>query len=178
MNKTGIHWIMMVLIIFAIATRLVPHPPNFTPIGAIGLFAGAYLTDKRFWLAPIIALLISDYLIGGYHPVAMLSVYLAFVISAMIGRLFLHNKLSSLRIGGAVLTSATQFFVITNLGVWLTGLMYPMNLSGLVECYVMAVPYFGNTLIGDMFYSLLLFGCFSLLISFINEKRTGILERT
>ena len=177
MNKTNMHWVMILLIVFAVATRLVPHPPNFTPIGAIGLFSGAYLTIKRFWLVPIIALLISDYLIGIYPPVAMLSVYFSFIISAIIGRVLLQSNTTSLRIGGAAFASAIQFFVITNLGVWSTGLMYPMTSSGLVESYVMAIPYFGNTLVGDLFYSLLLFGCFSLVTTFIHEKHSGAPER-
>ena len=172
LNSSGLHWIIIGLIFFAIASRLVPHPPNFTPIGAIGLFAGAYLTIKRFWLAPIVALLISDYLIGIYHPLSMLTVYLSFVISALIGRQFLLNKVSSLRVGGFAFISAVQFFLITNLGVWLTGMMYPMNLTGLIECYLMAIPFFGNTLAGDLFYSLMLFGCYSLFNSMWLNKQS------
>jgi len=159
-NKTGFHWIIVALILFAIATRLVPHPPNFTPIGAIGLFAGCYLTMKRFWIVPLVALLFSDYLIGFYHPISMFSVYISFAISAFIGRLFLHNKLTTLRVGGFAFVSATQFFVITNLGVWFTGMMYPMSLSGLIDCYVMAIPFYGNTLLGDLFYVVTLFGIY------------------
>ena len=84
--------IILGLIIFAVALRLVPHPPNFSPIGAIGLFSGCYFCLKRSWLIPIFALLISDFILGFYNPISMMTVYLSFAVSVMIGKTFLKNK--------------------------------------------------------------------------------------
>lgn len=151
---------ILILIIAAVFSRLIPHPLNFTPIGALGLFAGAYIVDKRVWLLPIAALLISDFFIGFYEPVAMLFVYIGFASSAFIGRLLLSEKRTSVRLGGAALSSATIFFILSNFGTWLAGSLYPMSIAGLIECYVMAIPFYGNTLLGDLFYVVVLFGIF------------------
>ena len=88
--------IIISLILFAIALRLVPHPPNFSPVGAVGLFAGCFLSHKRFWLIPLVALFISDYFLGFYNVVLMLTVYTSFFISAIIGQYFLRVRRTSL----------------------------------------------------------------------------------
>jgi len=149
------------LILFAALSRLLPHPYNFTPVGALGLFAGAYLGMRRYWLMPLIALLVSDVLIGFYHPLVMFSVYLSFIITACISRAVLLNKRSVLRIAGTTLSASVIFFVLSNFGDWLSGINgYALTLSGLLECYVMAIPFFGNTVLGDLFYVTLLFGIY------------------
>jgi hypothetical protein len=149
-----------ILIVVIAFSRLVPHPLNFTPIGALGLFAGAYFVDKRAWLIPLCALLLSDFIIGFYNPVSMLFVYLGFALSVFIGRYALYEKRTAFRLGGAALSSATLFFIVSNFGTWLTGMLYPMSLSGLIECYIMAIPFYGNTLLGDIFYVAILFGTY------------------
>ena len=103
---------ILILVLLAVFSRLIPHPLNFTPIGALGLFAGAYIIDKRVWLLPVCALLLSDFFVGFYEPIGMLFVYLGFALSAFIGRLLLTDKRTSLRLGGAALSSATLFFKI------------------------------------------------------------------
>lgn len=145
------------LIFIVAAARLLPHPGNFTPIGALGLFAGAYLHDRRVWAVPLAALLLGDVFIGFYDPVVMAFVYVGFALSAVIGRILLRHKRTPVRIGAAVLASASVFFIVSNFGCWATG-MYPHTLDGLVRCYVAALPFFGNTLSGDVFYAALLFG--------------------
>lgn len=154
-------WLCFFLIIFAVFSRLIPHPYNFTPIGALGLFAGAYLSIRRFWLVPIIALLISDIIIGFYHPVTMASVYLSFILCAVIGRSVLLQKRSLLRLATSSLSASCLFFILSNFGDWLSGVNhYPLTFNGLAECYVMAIPFFGNTAIGDLFYVAVLFGVY------------------
>ena len=148
----------VLIIMFAVATRIFPHPVNFTPMGAVALFAGACIYDRRVWLVPVGALLISDAFIGFYHPLEMLFVYLGFAVCITIGRTFLYKKQNALRIGGAAFASATVFFVLSNFGVWTSGLYYPMTTAGLAECYILALPFFGNTLAGDLFYAVFLFG--------------------
>ncbi len=165
-------WFCFLLIVFAALSRLVPHPYNFTPVGALGLFAGAYLSMRRYWLVPVLALLMSDLLIGFYHPVAMLSVYLAFAATALLGRSVLMGRRSILRIAGTSLSASVIFFVVSNFGDWLSGINgYPLNLAGLMECYVMAVPFFSNTVLGDLFYVTVLFGSYEAVIQWITHQQ-------
>lgn len=163
--------ICCLLIILAVATRLIPHPMNFTPVGAVGLFAGAYLAHRSIWLVPLLALLISDFFIGFYDPVTMLFVYAGFAASAVIGRAVLFNKRSVIRLGGSAFASASVFFILSNFGLWLTGLYYPLTSAGLVECYVLAIPFFGNTLLGDLFYAGVLFGTFEAIREWSNRHQ-------
>lgn len=154
---------VFVLIVLAAASRLLPHPPNFAPVAAIGLFAGA-LTGRRIgWLLPLVALLASDLVIGFYHPVGMLWNYLAFGTCLLLGSGWLAERRTFGRITGAVLSSSVAFFVLSNFGMWASG-YYPRTWAGLVECYVAAVPFFRNTLASDVLYSAALFGGHALLL--------------
>ncbi len=154
------HVLFYFLMVLVVLTRLVPHPMNFAPIGALGLFAGAYVSNRRAWLIPIVALLISDFFIGFYTPIVMLSVYVSFAISALVGRYVLSKTRSVTRIGGSAVVSASVLFVLSNFALWTTGLYYPLTADGLIQCYVMAIPFYGNTLAGDLFYSAVLFGTY------------------
>jgi hypothetical protein len=148
-------------IVAAAALRLVPHPPNFTPIGAMALFSGAYL--GRRWLAfvaPLGALVLSDLVLGFYRGQA--TVYASVALIVMIGMAALQRR-SVVRVGLAALASSILFFVITNFGMWLFSGFYPRTLVGLEACYVAAIPFFQNTVTGDLFYAVLLFGGFALL---------------
>jgi hypothetical protein len=148
-------------ILVATALRLLPHPPNFTPIGAMALFSGAYL-GKRWlaFVAPLAAMLLSDAVLGFHSGMAF--VYASVALIVLIGGIGLTRK-SVLRIGGAAVASSVLFFVVTNFGTWAVSGMYPSTLSGLAACYVAAIPFFQNTLAGDLFYSGVLFGGFALL---------------
>jgi len=157
--KSGL-WVCFLLILLAAASRLVPHPTNFSPIAALGLFAGAYIGLRRYWLVPLAALLLSDLVIGFYHPVEMSFVYIGFATSAIIGRFLLLQKRNVIRIGATTLVSATVFFLLSNFGVWLTGLHYPLTSEGLLQCYAMAIPFFDNTVLGDLLYVAVLFGVY------------------
>jgi hypothetical protein len=156
-------------ILAAAALRLVPHPPNFSPIDAMALFSGAYL--GRRWLAfaaPLGALLLSD-LVLGFYP-GMWVQYLTVALVVLIGWGAL-KRVSAVRVGGAALASSVLFFVVTNFGTWALSGMYPPSLSGLAACYVAAIPFFQNTLTGDLFYSGLLFGGFALAERFVPRLR-------
>ena len=150
-----------VLIFLGILGLLVPHPANFTPLGAVGLFAGAHCRPRTAWIVPIGSLLIVNIIVGFYNPVVMLFVYLGFLAGPLIGWAFLHRRRSVLRFGGAVLGSSTAFFILSNFGVWLTG-MYPQTLSGFIDCYVRAIPYYQMTLLGNVIYGAVLFGGYAL----------------
>jgi hypothetical protein len=146
-------------ILAAAALRLVPHPPNFSPIDAMALFSGAYL--GRRWLAfaaPLGALLLSDALLGFYQGMEFQYVSVALIV--LLGW-FALPKVSVLRLAGAAVAGSALFFAITNFGTWLTSGMYPQTLSGLGACYVAAIPFYQNTLAGDLVYTALLFGGFA-----------------
>ena len=145
-------------ILAAAVLRLVPHPPNFTPIGAMALFSGAYLGKRPVaFAAPLGALLLSDLVLGFYHGQA--TVYFSVALIVMIGMVAL-GRVSPVRVGAAAIVSSILFFVITNFGMWLFSGFYPRTLGGLEACYVAAIPFFQNTIAGDLFYATLLFGGF------------------
>jgi hypothetical protein len=148
-----------VLVLLAAAIRLVPHPPNFAPVAALGLFCGAVLQRRAGWSIPLLALLASDAVLGFYSPVLMAFVYGGFLASGAVGRLLLRSGRTAGRIGAGAVLSAVVFFAVSNFGVWAAG-GFPHGLAGLARSYVMALPFFGNTLAGDLAYSALLFGLY------------------
>jgi hypothetical protein len=145
------------IVLAAAALRLVPHPMNFAPIGAVALFGGAYFSSKRTAVAvPLLSLAAGD-IFTGFHPLIP-CVYASFLVSVAIG-FWLRRKKSAWRIGGAAVAGAIQFFLITNFALWASSIgKYPKSLDGLAECYIAGLPLFWNTLAGDAFYVALLFG--------------------
>jgi hypothetical protein len=155
----------------AAALRLVPHPPNFSPIDAMALFSGAYL--GRRWIAfvaPLAALLLSDLVLGFYH--GMVTVYGTVALIVVIGW-WVWARRTPLRVGVAALASSITFFGITNFGMWLFSGFYPLTSAGLAACYAAAIPFFQNTVAGDLFYSALLFGGFALAQQLAPRLRGG-----
>lgn len=149
------------IVLAAAATRLIPHPPNMTSIAAVALFGGAYFQDRRLAFAvPLAALFLSDLVLGLYD--GMLIVYVSFALIVGAG-LWLRPRRQPALIAGAALFSAVLFFVLTNFGVWAFGHLYPKTSTGLVACYVAALPFFRNSIEGDLIYTLLLFGGFAAL---------------
>ena len=159
-------------ILIAAVLRLVPHPPNFTPIGAMALFSGAYLGRKGViaFAAPLGALLLSDLVLGFYR--GMPTVYFSVALVVIIGWLSLQ-RLSPLRIGAAAIASSVLFFVVTNFGMWLSSGFYPRTLAGLEACYIAAIPFFQNTVAGDLFYATLLFGGWKIAETLMPRLRAG-----
>ena len=159
---------LVLIILAAAAMRLIPHPPNVTPIAAMALFGAAHFASRKSgFLVLLMAMGLSDIVLGlviyGYGWVhgTMPFVYFSFALTFCFG-LVIRNRLSPLSIGAAVLGSSLLFFLATNFGVWLTGGLYPISMDGLIACYVAAIPYYKNTLAGDALYTLLLFGGFAL----------------
>jgi len=159
MNKERL--ITLTLIVLAAAcSRLLPHPQNVTPIAALALFAGAHF--ERKWLAyaiPLSAMALSD-LILGYHE-TLWAVYLGFTLVVALGFLLRRNT-RFIPVAMMTVIGSTLFFVISNLGVWLTGGIYPATDQGLIDCFIAAIPFFGNSLAGDIFYTGLLFTGFKI----------------
>ncbi len=157
------------LIALTIVFRLIPHPFNLAPIGALGLFAGAYCSPRFSWLVPLLALAVGDALNGGYNPVVFLLVYLGFLGGPLVGRLVLSQHRGLGRFVAGTVAAASIFFALSNFGIWLAG-MYPRTLDGFIECYWNAIPYFGNTLSGDFLYGALLFGGAELVTRFFGAR--------
>ncbi|MBI5123401.1 hypothetical protein HZA75_06105 [Candidatus Roizmanbacteria bacterium] len=156
----------IVIILLAVIVRLIPHPPNFAPIGGLALFSGANFKKKSALLIPLAAMFVSDIFLGFHKTIPY--VYVSFIIIALIGRLIKSNKWQSLL--KASLISSVLFFLITNFGVWATGSMYQKNLSGLMQSYAFGIPFFRNTLTSDLFYTFSFFYGYRFLSNFSLKK--------
>ena len=166
------------LILLGAFTRLIPHPPNFTSVGAVALFAA--FTFRKTWLAclvPLAAVLLSDVALHLITPWPAFGAIKLFVLDALClamaaGRYL--RKPTPLKIGGCAIGSSLVFFIVTNFGVWLTGggFHYPLNLQGLLATFTAAIPFFQWTLAGTLFYSAGLFGALKLAESAIPGPRS------
>src|SRR3989344_3287674 len=157
------------LIILGVASRLLPHVANFTPVTAIALFASAYLGLRYSLVIFLAVMLAADAVIGFYAWQVMLAVYGSFALSSAIG-FFLQNKKRAVPIFFGALSSSILFFLITNWAVWQFGALYSHSFYGLIESYTMALPFFRNSLAGDLFYSAVLFGAFELAYYLASRK--------
>ena len=188
--------IIFALILLAAALRLAPHPWNFTPVGAIAIFAGATVRDKRLsFLFPLLVMFATDAIVG-FNTLTPI-VYASFLLSVLIGRSVVGarlsasqrakrdsdpqpasttnaNKLAVPQIAAATFLGALQFFLITNFGVWAFLNSYPRTAAGLATCYVAGIPLFWNTLAGDAVYATLLFGAFALAERFAPRLRQSV----
>jgi len=148
--------------IFSNASGFDFFPPNFAPIGALALFGGYFLPRKQGLIIPMIAMLLSDLVIGFYEPLIMASVYLSFALINIFGQILGRYKNNAFTLGGVVLSSFL-FFFITNAAVWLDpGSTYPNGLSGLVASLGAGIPFLKFTLVGDLVFYGLFFGVYEL----------------
>jgi len=172
MNATNSRIVALLsAIVVAAVLRLVPHPANFTPIGAMALFSGAYLGRRGLaFAAPLGAMVLSDAVLGFYSGFWITYVAVALIVA--VGFLAL-SRLSVLRIAGAAIASSVLFFLVSNFGTWAMSGMYPHTLAGLSACYVAAVPFFQYTVAGDLFYAALLFGGFRVAELTMPKLRVG-----
>jgi hypothetical protein len=148
--------IAVILVLIGVSFRLVPHTPNFTPIAAIALFGGIYLSKKVALILPIAAMVVSDIFIGSYEPKLMVVVYGSFLLCVLLGFWLKKHKKWYIILGGSV-SGSLIFFLTTNFAVWNFTPWYAKTFSGLVQCYLMALPFFKNTILGDLFF----ISCFS-----------------
>lgn len=165
--------LLLSLIGLAVISRLLPHPHNFTPVGAIALFGAAYFPRK--WMAlliPFAAMWLSDLFLNnityarmfpeyynGFQWFGSVWVYGAFLLIGLLGMATLH-KVNAPRVVGSALGASVLFFAVTNFAVWVGSAMYPKTIAGLMACYAAGIPFFGNTLLGDLVYCGVLFGVF------------------
>jgi len=159
---------LVAMILAAAATRIIPHPWNFTAVGAMCLFGGAYF--QRRWMAflvPMAALLLSDVVLAatvygfrGFNVISMS--YLLFALTTLLG-MMLRGRVNVATVPAAAIIASGGFFLISNFHVWVTGHTYPHTTAGLMACYTAAIPFAQNMLLGNLFYSAIMFGGWELL---------------
>lgn len=151
--------IVITLLLLGVMARLVPHPPNATPLAAIALFGGTYLSPRWAIGLPLAIVALSDLLIAWHVTVPF--TWAAFIVTAMLGW-WIRRHPSASRIVGASLGASGFFFLFTNFGVWVMGGLYLPTLADLWQCYVAAIPFVRATVLGDLLYTILLFGSYAL----------------
>ncbi len=174
------------IILTAAAIRLLPHPPNVTPIAAMALFGGVYFNSRRAaFLVPLAAMYLGDIFLGffvydfGWFHLLMPFVYAGFTVTVCLG-LSIRRRLTPLTVGGAALAGSVLFFILTNFGVWLVGSWYPKTPAGLLSCYIAAIPFFRNMLAGNAVYTLIFFGGFAVAqryLPVLREEPAGVPAR-
>ncbi|QQG42259.1 MAG: hypothetical protein HYV90_00685 [Candidatus Woesebacteria bacterium] len=155
-------------ILIGAVARIIPHVPNFAPIGAMALFGGAYMNKKQAFLLPVLAMILSDFIVGFDSLPMRLTVYGTFLMMVVVG-IWLKKNLSLKNVFISSLFASVLFFMTTNFSVWIFGSMYPHNIGGLGESYFFAIPFFRNTLLGDLFYSGAFFGGYELVRSLLRR---------
>lgn len=148
------------LIFFGMISRFVPHPPNFVAINAIALFGICSFGSIRTSFFSIFSVMLLSDVFFGFHS-RMFFVYLSYGLIVLMGR-WLSPKKSLIRTAALLIASSFLFFIITNFGVWLNDTLYPKNIVGLQICYLAAVPFFVNNVLGSLFYGMVLHGLFAL----------------
>lgn len=161
--------VALLFVLIGVSLRLLPHPPNFAPILAIALFGGVYLSRRIAFVLPIFAIAISDIFIGYYGIVLMIAVYGTFLLSVVLG-FWLKKHKKWYTVGGSAILSAVLFFLVTNFAVWAFTPWYAKTLSGIIQCYAMAIPFFRNTLLGSLFYVTVFFGAYEIAAVWIRKK--------
>jgi hypothetical protein len=156
-------------ILLGAVLRVIPHPGNFAPIAAMALFGGSYLSKKQAMIVPIAAMVISDFFIGFDSWTSRAMVYGAFLLTAAIG-MWLKNHRNVYTVADASLASSVIFFLLTNLPFVHAASLYPYTLEGTMASYVNALPFFKNTLMGDLFYTAVFFGAFELVKAYSESK--------
>lgn len=155
--------IYYLLILIGFLTRFIPHPANFTAVGAVALFSGYYLKDKKMSIAvPIVIMFLSDWILGFYQWQLLLSVYVSFGIVVLLG-ILISKKKWYFALPTSILGTAI-FFLITNGAVWLFAEWYPHTFAGLMACYAEGLPFLKNNVAGDLTYTFILFGIAELAI--------------
>jgi hypothetical protein len=164
-NHSNSRPVALSLAVLGAVARLIPHPPNFAPVGAASVFAGARLPAWQAYLIPLAIMAVTDPILNAIHGLAPFTISQVFIyaslsISVWMGRRVRATE-SAWGIGAVVLLASTQFFLITNLPSWIT--WYPHTLAGLASCYAAAIPFFERTLASDLFFSAVLFGLHAVL---------------
>ncbi len=165
--------VSIIFLFIGIFIRLLPHPWNFSPILAIALFSGVYLGKSYAVSLPILTMLLSDIFLGLYDWKLMASVYMSLLLSAFVGFWLKNHKKWYTTLGSSLFCSIL-FFLITNFAVWAFTSWYPKGFSGMTQCYLMAIPFFRNSLLGDLFYVTGIFGAYEIATRLAKERKWAL----
>ena len=170
--QTGV---LSIIILLAAFTRIMPHPPNFSRMAAIGIFGAAHFAKKwQAFFIPLIGIWVSDLVINNYVYSSSSSnfvwfysgfywQYISYILIIFTGLFIFNRGISLTKTAGGMISSSGIFFLVSNFGVWAGGTMYPKNFSGLITCYAAGVPFIHNTIISDVLFTTVLFGTYYLL---------------
>ncbi len=178
MESSNKNKLVLAIIGFAIISRLIPHAWNFAPFGAIALFSAAHFENKKYaFIIPIAAAWISGVILNNTLYAYLYPTFtlvdenilwqaLAYAFTAGIGfYIYKNGEFSTMKVIAGAIFSSVAFFILTNFGTWASGIIYPKTAPGLLACYTAAIPFYKTTLLGDLIYSAMLFGSFSLVSS-------------
>ena len=162
-NESNWRPLALALTLTGALLRLIPHLPNISPVGGFSLFAGARLRGWQAYSIPLIIIVVTDPIMGRILGYPSYTLVTPFVCGSLLVYVWIGSHLrrteNPWRIGGAAFLGSVQFFLITNFGLWLSGIsVFPLTPSGLMACYIAGLPYFGRTMISDLAYAGLLFG--------------------
>ncbi|OGH94389.1 MAG: hypothetical protein A2538_01140 [Candidatus Magasanikbacteria bacterium RIFOXYD2_FULL_41_14] len=160
---------ILLLIILGISTRLLPHLPNFTAIGAVAIFAGRYLPKRYAVILPLMAMFLSDIIIGFYSISIMIAVYAGFAVMVYLGQRTQNTGWKTVATNTVV--GSLIFYLLSNWAVWAFGTMYPHTLAGLSLSYFMGLPFFRNSLLADMFYTAVLVGGYEMSLALLQNNK-------
>lgn len=168
-------WLATLLIVAGVFMRVARHfdfihlPPNFAPVSAVALFSAMYLPGRYRFVIPLSLMLVSDVVIGFDNWAITVAIYACFSLSVMLGR-WLRSRYTPVRLTTATILGSIIFFLVTNAAVWMFTKMYSHNFSGLINSYVAGLPFFRNTVAGDLFYVGLMFGIYEAVMVYSRRR--------
>lgn len=167
------YFFALLFFVGSIVVRSIPHIPNVAPIGALALWSGTYLPKRWGWVVPVTAMLVSDRIVGMYDWRLMLVVYVSFAVTALIGLVVRRNGSGWAVLAGS-LAGSIIFYLATNFAVWALSEWYPHTLQGLAYAYTLGLPFFRNTLLGDIAYTTVFFGAYQIGVTLLANRRQQI----
>ncbi len=174
--KKHVIFLGIIFTILAIISRLTPHPWNFTPMAALALFSG-FVLPKKYLALPLLAQFISDIFIGTYTWQIMLVVYASYGVMAL-SAFALRGRYNFATLAVSSLGASILFYLASNAAVWLWSGMYPVNLSGLMASYAAGIPFFRNTMMGDLLFTGAFFGVYELVgaTNFVLQPKARLIK--
>ncbi len=160
-------YIAAVLILFGLLLRIGPHPANFAPITAIALFGGAVLPKKYAVVTPLIAMVLSDVIIGLHSLIPV--TWGCYILIALVASAYLQKRTFT-RVSTSIVSASAFFFIVTNAAVWQFSGMYAHTFDGLVRCFTLALPFFRNTILSDILYGTAFFGVCALANKYVKHN--------
>jgi hypothetical protein len=165
--------IFVVVLLILVLGRIVPHPPNVTPLIGLMVFSSQLLKGISFLLVPVIAMFLSDLIVNNYIYAGYFTdfviltpgfiwIYSPIILFAFLTKAKLFQTVNFPKVVGLSLSGSTIFFLVSNFGVWVSSGIYALNFQGLLHCYTLAIPFYGNSIIGDLCFSISLYVAYKL----------------